>query len=118
MKDSIIRKKLFQGVLERNPTVTDDEASAGDRGHTGQGRKVDEEPYRSLYECTPAMMHSIDRKGRLVRVNNQWLKVLGYKRAEVIGRRSTDFLTDASRRFAIEVALPEFYRTGIASNVK
>ena len=118
MKESITGENLVHDELERNPTVTDEEASTEADGRADRGFKVDEEPYRSLYEHTPAMMHSIDREGRLVKVNDKWLKVLGYRREEVIGRRSTDFLTDASRHFAIEYDLPEFYRTGIASNVK
>ena len=77
-----------------------------------------EERYRYLYENTPVMMHSIDHDGRLVSVNNHWLRVLGYKRKQVIGRRSTEFLTEASRRYAIEVALPEFLKTGYAKDVE
>ncbi len=63
-------------------------------------------------------MHSIDDQGRLVNVNDYWLGVLGYERSEVLGRRSTDFLTEASRRKALEVDLPEFWRTGVAREVE
>ena len=77
-----------------------------------------EERYRSLYVNTPVMMHSIDHEGRLVNVNNYWLEVLGYERSEVVKRRSTDFLTEASRRYATEVALPEFFKTGVARDVE
>ena len=73
--------------------------------------------YRLLYEHTPIMMHSIDRDGRLAAVNNRWLEVLDYERSEVIGRRSTDFLTPSSRRYAIEVALPAFFEKGEAEAV-
>ena len=118
MMDSLEGEQFTQGELERCPAVTDNKASAGGHGHSGQGFKVDEEPDRSLYEHIPVMMHSIDREGRLTIVNNRWLKVLGYELAEVLGRPSTDFLTDASRRFAVEYALPEFYRTGIAFDVE
>src|SRR6202007_2431249 len=58
------------------------------------------EHYRTLYECTPAMLHSIDAEGRLVSVSDLWLSTLGYTREEVIGRPSVDFLTPASREFA------------------
>lgn len=71
-----------------------------------------EQRYRLLYEHTPAMLHSIDPQGRLLSVSNTWLEKLGYERHEVIGRRSTDFLTDASRKYAHQVVLPAFFAQG------
>ncbi|ADJ29636.1 EAL domain-containing protein [Nitrosococcus watsonii] len=73
--------------------------------------------YRSLYHDTPAMLHSIDRQGRLLSVSAYWLTIMGYERDEVIGRRSTDFMTDASRRYAIEVVLPAFMRSGVCRDI-
>jgi PAS domain S-box-containing protein len=76
-----------------------------------------EERYRRLYNDTPVMLHSIDKDGRLISVSNFWLETLGYERDEVIGRRSTDFLTPASRSYATDVVLPEFFRTGTCKDV-
>ncbi|MFP2925902.1 PAS domain S-box protein [Pyxidicoccus sp. 3LG] len=76
-----------------------------------------EEKYRSLYRSTPVMMHSIDREGRLISVSDCWLSTLGYGREEVVGRRSTEFMTAESRRFAREVVLPEYFRTGFCKDV-
>ena len=73
--------------------------------------------FRTLYESTPAMMHSIDPDGRIIYVSNNWLETLGYTRGEVIGRKSTDFLTVESCRFAVETVLPEFFRTGYCTDV-
>jgi PAS domain S-box-containing protein len=70
------------------------------------------EKYRSLYVSTPAMMHSIDAEGRLLSVSDHWLSALGYRRGEVIGRKSFDFMTEASQQRAIETVLPSFFRTG------
>lgn len=58
------------------------------------------------------MLHSIDAEGKLEAVSELWLKKLGYARAEVLGRPSIEFLTEPSRRYAREVVLPEFFRTG------
>ncbi len=74
--------------------------------------------YQSLYNDTPVMMHSIDSDGRLIDVNDHWLTVLGYERTEVLSRPSTDFLTEESRRRAIDVTLPEFSKTGVAKDVE
>lgn len=76
-----------------------------------------EERYRRLYNDTPVMLHSIDQDGRLVSVSNYWLETLGYERNEVIGRISTEFLTEASRSYAAEVVLPEFFRSGSCKEV-
>jgi diguanylate cyclase (GGDEF)-like protein/PAS domain S-box-containing protein len=76
-----------------------------------------EEKYRTLYTRTPVMLHSIDAEGRLVGVSDRWLERLGYTASEVLGRRSTEFLTEASRRLAAEQVLPEFFRTGSCTDV-
>ncbi|MBU5636911.1 PAS domain S-box protein [Geomonas sp. Red69] len=73
--------------------------------------------FHCLYNDTPVMLHSIDRNGLLLGVSNYWTEVLGYSREEVLGRRSSDFLTPESRRYAMETVLPEFFRTGFCRNI-
>ncbi|MFZ4621710.1 MAG: sensor histidine kinase [Bacteroidota bacterium] len=77
-----------------------------------------EEKYRYIYNNTPVMLHSINAQGILVSVSDYWLSTMGYTREEVIGRRSTEFLTEASRNYARDVVLPEFLRTGQCSNIE
>ena len=79
-------------------------------------RKINERLH-SLYENTPAMLHSINNKGEIVSVSNMWLEKIGYTRDEVMGRRSVDFLTDESRRRAVEVNIPRFFETGSADDL-
>jgi PAS domain S-box-containing protein len=76
-----------------------------------------EERYRRLYKETPVMLHSIDHDWQLVSVSNYWLDTLGYESNEVLGRRITEFHTEGSRRYAKEVVLPEFFRTGSCKEV-
>ena len=76
-----------------------------------------EERFRCLYNDTPVMLHSIDHEGFLISVSNYWLEVLGYQRDEVIGRKSTEFLTEESRRYAEQVVIPQFFQTGFCSNI-
>jgi PAS domain S-box-containing protein len=71
-----------------------------------------QEDYRTLYLKTPVMLHSIDRGGRVVNVSDFWLEQMGYRREEVIGRSSSDFLTEASRKHNIEAGLPALMRDG------
>ncbi|MBU1712727.1 MAG: PAS domain S-box protein [Proteobacteria bacterium] len=77
-----------------------------------------EERYRSLYNNTPAMLHSVDPDGRLVSVSEHWLDVMGYERGEVIGRMITDFYSEESRKLAREVVIPEFFRKGYYRDVQ
>ena len=76
-----------------------------------------EEIYRRLYNETPAMLHSIDREGRLLSVSDRWLDVLGYERDEVIGRKSFQFLTEQSRQFAMNVSIPALFKTGSVTEI-
>jgi PAS domain S-box-containing protein len=80
-------------------------------------RKRAEADYRSLYDRTPAMMHSIDREGRIISVSERWLETLGYRREEVLGRRSVEFLDAESRHRALTEVLPRFYREGAVRDV-
>ncbi len=77
-----------------------------------------EERFRTLYNKTPVMLHSIDNQGTLIGVSDFWLNTMGYAREEVIGRKSTEFLTEASRKYAAETVLPEFLRKGYCNNVE
>ena len=79
--------------------------------------KQSEAKYRLLYNETPVLLHSIDRNGILVEVNDYWLKTLGYERGEVIGKKVADFFTEASRKYSQEVVQPAFFRDGIAKDV-
>jgi PAS domain S-box-containing protein len=73
---------------------------------------------RRLYEATPAILHSIGPDGRLLDVSDRWLALMGYERAEVVGRLSADFLTPASQAHARDVVLPAFFRTGRCEDVE
>ncbi len=88
------------------------------REQTAQAR-YDEasERYRQLYTKTPVMLHSINREGHVISVSDHWLEKLGYDREEVIGRKSTDFLTPDSARRAVEEVLPAFMRDGVCHDV-
>ncbi len=76
-----------------------------------------ESQFRALYHHTPAMIHSIDLEGHLLTVSDHWVEVMGYSREEVIGRPSTDFLTEESSRYAREVILPDFFKSGYCKDV-
>jgi PAS domain S-box-containing protein len=57
----------------------------------GQQARI-EQHYRELYRATPAMLHTVDADGRIIHVSDRWLKKLGYRREEVLGKLITDFM--------------------------
>lgn len=74
--------------------------------------------YRSLYNKTPVMLHSIDREGRLLAVSDYWLDRLGYTRDEVLGRYMTEFMTTDSARKARLEMLPRFLESGWSKDIE
>ncbi|MEN0654109.1 MULTISPECIES: PAS domain-containing protein [Hyphobacterium] len=73
--------------------------------------------FRATYAETPAMMHSIDREGRLVNVSDYWLAQMGYAREEVIGMPASHFLVDEDRERARLKIQPDFWRDGAVADV-
>jgi PAS domain S-box-containing protein/putative nucleotidyltransferase with HDIG domain len=88
-----------------------------ERRQAQEAIRVSEERYRNIYNQTPAMLHSIDAQGRLVSVSDYWLEMLGYTREEVLGRLFTDFMPGESQRYAREVVMPAFLRSGVCKDV-
>ncbi len=59
---------------------------------TEKALKESEERFRSLYNNAPLGYQSLNSNGCYIDVNPAWLKMMGYTRAEVIGKRFVDFL--------------------------
>ena len=87
-----------------------------DRGDADR-EPLGDERLNLFHARIPAMIHSIDQEGRIVQVSDRWVEALRYPRDEIIGRKSVEFLTEDSRRYAETVTLPEFWRTGEARDV-
>ncbi|AOW98221.1 hypothetical protein BJP34_01075 [Moorena producens PAL-8-15-08-1] len=87
-----------------------------DRKQAEEELRLSRERFRTLYENTPVMLHSIDSNGKLLSVSNYWQKKLGYDRNEVIGRQSTDFLTE-SRQYTQGMFLPKCFETEMCLDV-
>ena len=114
--DAVIIVQLFMTILAIPSIFL--AAIMSERKQTLESLQESEKQYRSLYDNTPAMLHSIDSQGNLISISEYWLNTLGYTRNEVLGRKSTDFLTDASRKYANEIVLPEFWKTGNCNNIE
>lgn len=83
-----------------------------------EGLRDSETRYRNLYNATPTMLHSVDGDGKLLSVSDYWLERLGYERDEVIGRKSTDFLTPESAARAMKNVMPQQSETGNCKDIE
>ena len=79
--------------------------------------RLSEERYRHIYHKTPVMLHSIDIKGQIIRVSDHWVEVMGYKRENIIGKPLISFFTPESKKYAINVIFPIFFRTGFCKDI-
>jgi len=73
---------------------------------TSLGINLEADAQRTLervYERLPVMMYAANSAGRIVDVNTYWLKRLGYKKEQVLGRSSADFMPagDTAERRAV-----------------
>ena len=71
-----------------------------------------EESFRSLYNRTPVMIHSVNEGGEFLSVSDYWLAKLGYQRSQVVGRNISQFFTKASVHDSLKVRLPELNKRG------
>jgi sigma-B regulation protein RsbU (phosphoserine phosphatase) len=67
------------------------------RKRTEKALRESERKYRDLYDNAPDMYHSVDKEGVIIECNETEARILGYPKAEIIGRPITDFLTEPSR---------------------
>jgi len=79
--------------------------------------RLSEERYRHIYHKTPVMLHSIDTEGKIIRVSDHWVEVMGYKREDVIGKKLISFFTPESQKYAIDVIFPKFFSTGFCKDI-
>jgi len=84
-----------------------------------QVRKLsaNEQLFRSIYEKSPIMLHSIDAAGHIQVVSNYWLDHMGYTNDEVIGEHLSKFMSEDSARRAVDIYLPKMVKDGQVTGV-
>ena len=97
---------IIKGVLNTAVEMTD-------RKKAYMALRDSENRFRNLYEKAPLGYQSLDREGRYLGVNQAWLDMMGYSKAEVIGRLFSDFLEPEEIEL-YENRFPEFCATGVA----
>ncbi len=72
--------------------------------------------FRRLYRATPAMLHAVDPRGRILYVSDRWLNKLGYTRPDVMGKSITDFMAGESQAALPPGRLQEVIASGALDN--
>ena len=70
-----------------------------------------------MYLDAPLPYQSLDKNGVFIDVNNVWLNILGYEKAEVIGKHFGDFMPFESAEL-VKTRLPKFKKEGRISNAE
>lgn len=73
---------------------------------------------QNIYDKTPVMMHSVDAEMNILDVSKYWLKKMNYNLEDVLGRKSTEFLTEKSLKSARKFYIPSFIRDGKIDNAE
>lgn len=97
--------------------ITEQKASRRELESLNEKITAERKRFRDLYRNTPVMMHSIGKDGALIEASGHWEEVLGYRPDEVIGRKTTEFLTPESRKYAEETVLPAFWKDGAVHDI-
>ncbi|MCB2182373.1 MAG: PAS domain S-box protein [Desulfobulbaceae bacterium] len=75
-----------------------------------------ENKFSLLYNEAPLPYHSLDSNGNILFVNNEYVKILGYEKDELIGSWFGDFLT-AEARETFPAIYKQFLAAGEASGI-
>ena len=77
-----------------------------------------EEQFRKLYRETPLPLYSLAPDGKIEQASDAWLELIGYERAEAVGRELTDFMTEDSRARYEQTARPILRADGEAQAIQ
>ena len=77
---------------------------------------LEPDDYQWLFRRSPAMATSIGDDGTYLDVNDAFLARLGYERADMVGRKPSEFVTPESASRIEEEFLPALRRTGKLEN--
>ncbi len=83
----------------------------------GEIKKL-EERYRDYYDNAPCGYHSVGGDFTLLDVNDTWLKMLGYRKDEVVGRMKVTDLVDGAGMEVFKKSHAGLLKTGKAKGIK
>lgn len=101
-----------QIIYKGEPMLLTGFIDISDRKKSEQLLVQKEESFRSLYNRTPVMLHSLNENGDFLSVSDYWLAKLGYQRLQVIGKNISQFFTKASAHDSVTIRVPELKKRG------
>ena len=104
-------------MLRLRASLDDQSREVAERARVEAALHASEARFHQIFESAPVMMHSIDRDGCIIAVNEEWLGETGYKREEAIGRALTAVLTPESAETVVCDTLPRLWRDGEVRDV-
>ena len=72
-----------------------------DQRRTERALKISESTFRDLFHDAPVAYHELDTEGRIVRVNQTELALLGYSAEEMVGHHVWDFCVETISKDAV-----------------
>jgi len=115
--DDKTKEQLLKEIYLLKAKIGELEKSEIDRTQAEEALRESEEKYRAKYDNIPLSYQSLDEDGCFIDVNPAWLRTLGYKKEEVIGKWFGDFLhPDWKPHF--EKSFSEFKRRGYVHDVQ
>ena len=91
----VVGALTVSGLVDEDGRTTGTLASIVDRTELTAAERVRRESdarYRELFEGAPDGICILDARGHLLEVNDTWLRMSGYTRAELIGRHPREFI--------------------------
>ncbi|HTH17299.1 MAG TPA: ATP-binding protein [Magnetospirillum sp.] len=76
-----------------------------------------QERFVTFFEAAPVMLFVLDQDGRIIAVNDAWLRTLGYRREEVMARAPWEFHTSASASRMRDQIRPYFLEQGSVDGI-
>ena len=84
------------GEIDRIIHIAEDTTK---RKHKENSLRASEEMFRLLFDSTPLANQVLDKDSKIILVNTEWLRLLGYAREEAIGRPFSDFISQDDKSY-------------------
>jgi PAS domain S-box-containing protein len=107
---ALIHEVRLRTLLKLRASFDERSLALVERGRAEAALRASEARFRQIFDDAPVMMHSIDREGRIVAVNDKWLDETGHVRDDVVGRALTSVLTPESAETIVRETLPRLWR--------
>jgi PAS domain S-box-containing protein/putative nucleotidyltransferase with HDIG domain len=109
---AVIGKRLEEkGIVVVYEDVTE-------RKRTEQALQESEKKHIDLYQNAPDGYHSLNPHGTIIEVNDTWLRMFGYERNEIVGKKNLMELLTNDGKIIFQKTFPELREKGALENIE